>query len=94
VQNITRGPTETGALDERASAHGRAWAQSVRADLQNEGRRAAGGWPGTISEARVHAERALSSRGVAPQERERLARLIYHTARDAWLATRDALDED
>lgn len=81
-------------LDGRVENSGRAWAAAVRAELVGEGRRAAGGWPGTLSEARGRLEAVLRGGGTPPAERERLARLLYHTARDTWLASRDAPDEE
>ncbi len=74
---------------------GRAWAQQVRARLEHEGRRASGGWPGTLSEARARLDTALSSlatRVSGSDERERLARILYHAARELWLTHRVPLE--
>ena len=56
--------------------------------LRAEGRALAGGWPGTMSEARGWARAELTGMGVQPthEELEWLARATYAQARDAWLA--------
>lgn len=82
--------------DVRAEKNGHAWAESVQARLQSEGRRVAGGWPGTLSEARARVERLLDStaKSCSPHERERLARVLYGAARAFWLDNRVAIDEE
>jgi len=83
-----------GRLEERVEEDGRAWADAVRVLLQSEGRAAAGGWPGTISEARVRVEGVMQSGTKAtPDERNRLARVLYHAARSFWLVHREAANE-
>lgn len=85
----------TRSLDARAEECGRKWADSVRGDLVREGRRAAGGWPGTMSEARTRLDVMVQPGArTSPTERERLARLLYGAARESWLVNRDARDED
>ena len=84
--------------DGRVEEDGRAWADSVRALLSSEGRAAAGGWPGTLSEARVRLESVMrTSAKPTADERDRLARLLYNAARSYWLVHREAAmepDED
>ena len=74
---------------ERATTSGQAWAESLRAALATEGRPATGGWPGTLSEARAKVDQLLHRDGTTePGERERLTRLLYHSARALWLDNR------
>jgi hypothetical protein len=73
----------------RAALDGRAWAESVRADLAGDGRPAAGGWPGTLSEARAKVDANVDrNRDASPSERERLTRMLYQSARTFWLENR------
>jgi hypothetical protein len=83
------------ALRAWGEALGLAWARRCRADLLEEQRPAAGGWPGTMSEARaVVANRLASERKVFAlefpndAEREQLARVAYGSARRDWLEHR------
>lgn len=77
------------------SAHdgGEQWARGWRDELQSDHRRASGGWPGTIAQARVCARAHLSAElarlrltGPSPAELEQAARLTYARARSVWLA--------
>jgi hypothetical protein len=77
------------------SAHdgGEVWARGWRDELQSDHRRASGGWPGTIAQARVCARANLSAElarlrltGPSPAELEQAARLTYARARAVWLA--------
>ena len=70
-------------LDEAAAAAGRVWANSVRMELQAEGRTVSGGWPGTMSEARARLPGEVG--GLEADEVSRLTRVLYHAARDTWL---------
>jgi hypothetical protein len=67
------------SLDTRGHAErlGRSWANDLHAALVREKRRASGGWPGTLGEARVHVARALRCQGMrrAHRVRERAQRL-------------------
>jgi len=63
-----------------------------RHDLREQGRRASGGWPGTISEARAtvasYFSAELRERGMhslTAEEREWTARCAYAAARRDWL---------
>lgn len=90
----------TGAVDRRgrearAETAGRDWAAAVRGALHSEGRRAAGGWPGTMSEARAELLRAMGpGASSTPDEVSRLARILYSAARESWLMHRDPAGED
>ncbi len=78
-------------LEQSAIATARDWTQSSRLELAREGRRADGGWPGTLSEARARAgedyKRLLAKRSLkAPvhEELELVAKLTTEEARRAW----------
>lgn len=86
--------TERESLVEK-SAHevGERWARGWREELQSERRTAAGGWPGTIAQARACSGAHLSAElaklrlaGPSTAELERAARLTYARARAVWLA--------
>jgi hypothetical protein len=84
----------------RAELVGRSWAADLRASLLREKRRASGGWPGTLGEARMHVARALlpwldshGQRIASSGQSEGAARVVYASARSAWLASCDP-DED
>lgn len=87
-------------LDTSSAARGTEWSIQLRLGLRRAGRAAAGGFPGTMSEARVHASRAIepllaeaSMHGLEHDERERTARIAYAAARRDWLRHGEA-DED
>ena len=74
-------------LEHLVSVDAETWAQETARSLRNERRAAAGGWPGTLSEARLRVFQvlALASAGQLPIEaHERLARLSYAAARKHW----------
>jgi hypothetical protein len=78
-------------LEQSAVTLGRRWAEQWRDDLRREGRPAAGGWPGTLREARARVERHLRVEAanrrmpaVTDAERELLARQAYASARAEW----------
>jgi hypothetical protein len=78
-------------LEQTAVTVGRLWADQWRHDLQREGRPAAGGWPGTLREARArvehHLQEELDPRKIAEvtgAERELLVRRAYASARAEW----------
>jgi hypothetical protein len=92
LNEVTRG---------RAEQVGRLWAAGLRASLVNEKRRASGGWPGTMREARTHVAISLipwlHSNGEAPVtslQCEGAARLVYASARKMWLENRDPEEDD
>lgn len=81
-------------LEQAALSAAREWAKTCRADLALDGRRAAGGWPGTIPEARMRASaqaaKALSDRSMSAlthDELLRAARITYDEARRVWHAS-------
>jgi hypothetical protein len=78
-------------LDQSAVTLGQSWADQWRDDLRREGRPAAGGWPGTLREARVRVEHHLLGEvtrrkmsAVTEAEREVAARRAYASARAQW----------
>ena len=75
-------------LERAATDAAKAWADRCMVEIRNEGRPLAGGWPGTLSEARGWARAELSPHLAAPthEELEWLAHTTYSRARDAWLA--------
>ena len=75
-------------LDDIASRVGAEWAAETARTLVRENRAAAGGWPGTLSEARVRLDARLATISSAPNAaaRERLVRRAYGAARIAWRA--------
>ncbi|MCC6877078.1 MAG: hypothetical protein IT378_22425 [Sandaracinaceae bacterium] len=74
-----------------AATRGSSWARALAEDLRLSGRRACGGWPGTLSEARSRAELLMAELSpVGPDvTREEVARLLYAAARSDWLRLRD-----
>lgn len=86
------GSAERRALLEQSAVDlGLRWAEQQRQDLHREGRPAAGGWPGTLREARTRVERdilpEILRRVMAPvtiEEREQAARTAYASARSEW----------
>jgi hypothetical protein len=78
-------------LEQSAITLGQSWADQWRDDLRREGRPAAGGWPGTLREARVRVEHHLLAEvtrrkmsAVTEAEREVAARKAYASARAQW----------
>jgi hypothetical protein len=79
-------------LEQRSIRVGMSWAASCRRDLLAARRAVAGGWPGTLSEARARVFELIPAderaRGLAPlttAEREWAARAVYAAARRDWL---------
>ena len=71
-------------MDQLAIDAGRKWAGSVRTRLHTEGRPVAGGWPGTMTEARARASQLQAAAGLPPKERARLAKILYAAAKELW----------
>lgn len=78
-------------IEQSAIALGQTWAERWRQDLHREGRPAAGGWPGTLREARTRVERTLliemrcrKMPAITGVERELAARTAYASARSEW----------
>ena len=87
------------AVERAVDAEGEAWAIDRANAVRGEGRPVAGGWPGTMSEARQRV--ASSSTGrlrlvskATREELEGLTRRIYDTARKAWLARVQPVSDD
>jgi hypothetical protein len=85
----------------RAEQVGRSWATELRAAIVGEKRRAAGGWPGTLREARTHVAVSLipwlrnnGQTAVTSQQCEGAARLVYASARKVWLENRDTEEDE
>jgi hypothetical protein len=86
-------------LSRHAVALGRQWADETRTHLGAQGR-AAGAWPGTLSEARALVDRLLVTqvarrRLAAPTDsvRSDVARELYDAARKHWNSRRQRDEE-
>lgn len=89
--------TRSGKLEQAANAAARSWARRRIDELLAEGRAVAGGWPGTMREARGCVRSELAREGLLPashEEIEQTARRAYTCARDVWLASASRDDED
>ncbi len=80
-------------LEQGAVATGQRWAERWRADLRHEGRPAAGGWPGTMPEARAHVTAFFFSEltrlrlvALSTEELEWTSRAAYASAKHEWLS--------
>jgi hypothetical protein len=76
-------------LEDAASSEGTAWAEWWRVELRRQRRPVAGGWPGTLSEARARiVARILHEHGpqfsATAAEIESAARSTYGTAKRDW----------
>lgn len=76
-------------LERTAHAEGCAWASWWRGELQRQRRSQSGGWPGTLSEARVRVARRIAvdlgpAFDATRQELEVAARSAYGIARREW----------
>jgi hypothetical protein len=78
-------------LEKGAVAVGLRWAEEQRLELHREGRPAAGGWPGTLREARFRTQRFFAAEmrrhkmsAMTEAEREAVARTAYASARSTW----------
>jgi hypothetical protein len=78
-------------LEQAALAAAQAWTTAFRVSLEAEGRNVEGGWPGTLSEARVrataHVATVLDKRSMTAltyEEIGRVARITYDEARRSW----------
>jgi hypothetical protein len=75
-------------------AIGDAWVEHVKLDLRHENREVAGGWPGTLREARARAYAHFTDDATIGQhavltrdELESAVRAVYERARARWLAS-------
>lgn len=73
-------------LDAIATTAGTEWAAETVGSLTKANRPVAGGWPGTLSEARARLDGVWRMLGLAPDTptRVRLTRSAYDAARSAW----------
>jgi hypothetical protein len=86
-------PHERGLiLGQQRELLGETWAKVWFQALRTEGRPVAGGWPGTLQEARyrarMHCDRELSRRGQPPLSQDELhlvAAAIYERAKRDWM---------
>ena len=84
--------TPSSLLLQRVQTAGEQWAELVRKRTHGESRRAAGGWPGTMSEARSLLAGVLAEphpRGES--DTEELAQLLYGSAKKWWNDRQDPL---
>jgi hypothetical protein len=82
-------------LEERAAALGRTCAARQREALRAEGRRIAGGWPGTVREMRARVAELFPTKAVnafTEAEREIATRMAYASACRDW--TKHALRDE
>jgi hypothetical protein len=93
-------PERRSLFEEHSSATGIRWSEEYRSDLRKEGRAAAGGFPGTLSEARALVTSILAAElgrrrlvALSIEEREWAARATYAAARKDWLQHGDREDE-
>jgi hypothetical protein len=94
VKRDRTGATRHALLERAAVAAGNDWVQRLSRELLAERRVAAGGWPGTLSEARTWARsyvhrvlsELVSSTPATADELENAARATYAHARSKWLA--------
>ena len=78
-----------------AEQAGRAWCVAVRSTLREAGRAAAGGWPGTISEARARLVGTLGpGAGLSVEDSVWLAHVLYGAARKSWLGSQEPLEPE
>jgi len=84
-------------LERRATVEGELWAAETREQMSCERRLAAGGWPGTLREARARVSHLLvpwlTRQGMVlatSAEREEAAKILYSAARTNWLRHREA----
>lgn len=78
-------------LEDRARAEGFAWVSSSCEELRQQGRPIAGGWPGTLSQARLRVRACVTGGGpkvtaLSRDDVDWLARTVYLTAKAEWLA--------
>ncbi|HTE55792.1 MAG TPA: hypothetical protein VK698_33285 [Kofleriaceae bacterium] len=78
-------------LEHLAAAEGSAWASRSCDELRQQGRSIAGGWPGTMSQARLRVRVCMTVPGrpaasLTTADLDWLARTVYLTAKAEWLA--------
>ena len=96
--HVNRHQSREAVLGEQPGLLGQTWATEWVQTMRSEGRRVAGGWPGTIPEARMraqeHIDRELRVRKMpllSHEELDQVTALVYERARNGWiLATHKA----
>ncbi|MFO0565304.1 MAG: hypothetical protein U0263_06555 [Polyangiaceae bacterium] len=73
------------SLEREVEAIGLEWAEARIHAFVTEGRPIAGGWPGTLSEARTRVDASAGARG-GDSDREAMARRTYMVAKARWLS--------
>jgi hypothetical protein len=80
-------------LDRQAAVEGQTWAREMRSSIHEQSRRATGGWPGTITEARARLVEFVLPRlardggsAATSEALQQATRVLYASARTAWLA--------
>jgi hypothetical protein len=79
-------------LEGLAAAEGTAWAARSCDELRRQGRSIAGGWPGTLSQARLRLAMCMNGRSAKPigalsaVDLDWLAWTLYLSAKSEWLA--------
>jgi hypothetical protein len=86
-------PARAARLSEVAAVTGERWAKSRLDALRASGRKASGGWPGTISEARNYVSAGEVRIALSREELAWMARAVYDAARRDWLSKRDSAEE-
>jgi hypothetical protein len=86
-------------LERLAAAEGLAWASRSCEELRQQGRSVAGGWPGTLSQARLRVRACMTGgagvdRALSRDDVDWLARTIYLTAKAEWLAQAEPGSDD
>lgn len=86
-------PARAARLAEIAAATGERWAASRIQALRAAGRRASGGWPGTLTEARNYLSAEQVRMALNREELAWMTRAVYDAARRDWLDKRDTEEE-
>lgn len=83
-------------MEQAALGAAEVWARRAVAALRAEGRLVAGGWPGTLSEARNEVRECLARERLTPshEELELAARAAYARARDVWFSCADRSEDE
>ena len=86
-------------LKEVSLAIGTAWARSVCDNIKEQGRVIAGGWPGTLAEARARIATRLRDelvlhgmKALDPEELEQAVSATYVRAKQEWLGIERRVD--
>jgi hypothetical protein len=86
-------PARAARLAEVAAVTGARWATSQLESFRAAGRKASGGWPGTLSEARNYVSAREVNAGLSSEELLWMTRAVYDAAKQDWLSKRDSSEE-